>query len=54
MSETVKEQRHRKRVEARTEGIRQRESNNALLNEFQPVDVEIEHHSVPGGARWTL
>ncbi len=54
MSETVKEQRHRKRVEARTEGIRQRESNNALLNEFQPDAVEIEHRSVPGGARWTL
>ena len=54
MSETVKEQRHRKRVEARTELIRRRESNNALLNEFQPDAVEIEHRSVPGGARWTL
>ncbi len=54
MSETVKEQRLRKRTEARTEGIRQRESNNALLNEFQPDAVEIEHRSVPGGARWTL
>ena len=54
MSETVKEQRLRKRTEARTEGIRQRESNNALLTEFQPDAVEIEHRSVPGGARWTL
>ena len=54
MSETVKEQRQRKRTEARTEGIRQRESNNALLNEFQPDAVEIENRSVPGGARWTL
>ena len=54
MSETVKEQRHRKRVEERTELIRRRESNNALLNEFQPDAVEIEHRSVPGGARWTL
>ena len=54
MSETVKEQRHRKRVEARTEEIRRRESNNALLTEFQPDAVEIEHRTVPRGARWTL
>lgn len=54
MSETVKEQRHRRRVEARTEDLRQRESNNALLVEFQPDAVEIEKRSIPGGARWTL
>ncbi len=54
MNQTVKEQRQRRRAEARTEGIRQRESNNTLLIEFQPDAVEIEKRSVPGGARWTL
>ena len=52
--ETVKEQRLRKRRDARTESHRQRKNNDALLNEFQPDAVEIEKQSVPGGARWTL
>ena len=54
MSSSVKEQRERKRAEARTEIIRNRESNQDLLDEFQPDAVEIETRSVPGGARWTL
>lgn len=52
--ETVKEQRHRRRQEARVETHRQRQNNDALLTEFQPDAVEIEKRSVPGGARWTL
>ena len=52
--ETVKEQRERRRREARVESHRQRQSNKALLTEFQPDAVEIEKRSVPGGARWTL
>ena len=54
MSDSVKEQRERRRVEARTEAIRQRETNSDLLVEFQPDAVELERRSVPGGARWTL
>lgn len=52
--ETVKEQRERRRREARVESHRQRKNNDALLTEFQPDAVEIEKRSVPGGARWTL
>ena len=52
--ETVKEQRLRRRKEARLESIRQRKNNDAVLIEFQPDAVEIEKQSVPGGARWTL
>ena len=54
MNETVKQQRERRRAEARAEAIRKRESNSKLLVEFQPDAVEIERRSVPGGARWTL
>ena len=52
--ETVKEQRLRRRREARTESHRRRTNNDRLLNEFQPDAVEIEKQTVPGGARWTL
>jgi HlyD family secretion protein len=52
--ESVKEQRQRRRREARTESQRKRTNNDALLIEFQPDAVEIEKRSVPGGARWTL
>ena len=52
--ETVKQQRLRRRREARVESHRQRQNNDALLTEFQPDAVEIEKRSVPGGARWTL
>lgn len=52
--ETVKEQRIRRRREARVESHRQRVNNDALLTEFQPDAVEIEKKPVPGGARWTL
>ncbi len=52
--ESVKEQRLRRRKEARVESHRQRQNNDALLIEFQPDAVEIEKQSVPGGARWTL
>lgn len=51
---TVKEQRLRRRREARTESHRRRTNNDRLLNEFQPDAVEIEKQTVPGGARWTL
>jgi HlyD family secretion protein len=54
MNESVKQQRERRRSEAREQAIRKRESNSKLLVEFQPDAVEIEKRSVPGGARWTL
>lgn len=54
MNESVKQQRERRRTEAREQAIRERESNSDLLIEFQPDAVEIEKRSVPGGARWTL
>lgn len=54
MNESVKQQRESRRIEAREEAIRKRESNSNLLVEFQPDAVEIEKQSVPGGARWTL
>lgn len=54
MNETVKQQRERRRIEARQQTIRKRELNSKLLVEFQPDAVEIEKRSVPGGARWTL
>ncbi len=54
MNQTVKQQREQRRVEAREQMIRKRESNSKLLVEFQPDAVEIEKRSVPGGARWTL
>jgi HlyD family secretion protein len=54
MNDTVKQQRERRRAEARHETIRKRELNSKLLVEFQPDAVEIEKRSVPGGARWTL
>lgn len=52
--ESVKEQRLRRRRDARTEMHRQRQNHEALLTEFQPDAVEIENRPVPGGARWTL
>ena len=48
MNETVKQQRERRRAEARHETIRNRELNSKLLVEFQPDAVEIEKRSVPG------
>lgn len=54
MNDSVKQQRERRRSEARQQAIRQRETNSELLIEFQPDAVEIEKRSVPGGARWTL
>ncbi len=54
MNDSVKQQRERRRIEAREEAIRKRESNSSILVEFQPDAVEIEKQSVPGRARWTL
>lgn len=48
---SVKEQRRQRRLAAR----KKREPKpDRLLVEFQPDAVELEHRSVPGGARWTL
>ena len=44
----------RRRREARSESQRARQNQDKLLVEFQPDAVELEHRSVPGGARWTL
>ena len=44
--ETVKEQRLRRRREARTESHRRRTNNDRLLNDFQPDAVEIEKEFV--------
>lgn len=52
-TESVKEQRERRRLEARAE-LQRRQNHDALITEFQPDAVEIEKQSVPGGARWTL
>ena len=52
--DTVKQERRRRREEARTEHQRARQNKDKLLVEFQPDAVELEHRSVPGGARWTL
>ncbi len=51
---TVKQERMRRREEARSEHLRARQNKDKLLVEFQPDAVELEHRSVPGGARWTL
>lgn len=52
--ESVKEQRFRRRLEARTEAQRRRSNHDRLLTEFQPDAVEIEKQPVAGGARFTL
>ena len=51
---SVKEERMRRRREARSDSQRARQNQDKLLVEFQPDAVELEHRSVPGGARWTL
>lgn len=50
----VKEERLRRRREARMETGAQKQKIDRTLVEFQPDHVEIEERSVPGGARWTL
>ena len=52
--DTVKQERMRRRKKARSDQQRARQNKDKLLVEFQPDAVELEHRSVPGGARWTL
>ncbi len=54
VKERVREERHRRRTEARLEQVRKRAKHDHTIVEFQPDAVEIEHRKVPGGARWTL
>jgi len=51
---STKQERLNRRRDARTEAQRHRIDHRETLIEFQPDAVEIEHRSVPGGARWTL
>jgi HlyD family secretion protein len=50
----VKEERRRRRLEARKDSGAHKQKIDRALVEFQPDHVEIEQRSVPGGARWTL
>ena len=51
---SVRDQRQRRREEARRERVRKHLNHDRTMAEFQPDAVEIETTSVPGGARWTL